>query len=326
MKKKTFVLKFSDSEKEFLFEDKVFVIEDKKLVENLEKPSIKNSESKLVIKSMNDTHVADVIQVKINVNETGYFLVSFPKDGLSEEKRKELLEEISKLKSKAVQTNSTQLKKAKLLVEILNKYKPIYATFINDGEYKVDITKLSKEELKFPLLVLVKPKKKFVVQPKVKKEKAKDGKVKPQKTYSPFSLFEADYLFVFLFTLLCAFGTITSIFEFMNNENIAIFLVVLAVAFAFVLVLAVQSTVYKKGKLINPFLRYYLIVFIVLGIVGGIVGGYFVSKLVLKTEIEDFDYKKLIILASVISGPVCLSALSTSRLANLVAKKKYEKD
>ena len=322
MKKKNLILKFTDSGKEFLFEDKVFVIEDKKLIENLEKPSIKNGESKLVIKSQNDTHISDVIQVKINMNETGQFLVNFVKDSLSEEKRKSLLEEIGKLKSNAAQTNSTQLKKAKQLVEILNKYKPLYATFMNDGEYKVKISKLSLETFTFPLLVLKKPEKKFVIHAK---EKPSKNGVEPRKKYSSFSLFVADYVFVFLFALLCAFGTITALFEFKNGENIWIFLVILAVAFAFVLILSVQSTCYKKGKLINPFLRYYLIIFILLGVAGGIAGGYFVSKLVLKTEIENFDYKNLIILSTAISGPVCLSSLTTSRLANLVVKRKYEK-
>ena len=84
MKKKTLVFKFTDSNKEYLFEDKVFVIEDKTLIENLEKPSIKNSESKLVIKSLNDSHVSDVIQIKVNMSETGYFLVNFSKDSLNE--------------------------------------------------------------------------------------------------------------------------------------------------------------------------------------------------------------------------------------------------
>ena len=325
MKKKAVVFKFSDNDREYLFENKLFVIEDKKLIENLEKPSIKNGESKLLIHSLNDTHISDVIQVKINMNETGHFLVSFAKDSVPEEKRTALLEEIAKLKSSAAQTNSTQLKKAIRVVEILNKYRPIYATFINDGEYKVNISKLSLREYNFPLLVFEKPAKKFVVRPKTKKEKAaKDGS-KPAKQYSGFSLFAPDYAFVFLFALLCAFGTITAMFEFMNKENIAVFLVILAVAFAFVLILSVQSTLYKKGKLINPFLRYYLIIFILLGVAGGIVGGYFVSKLVLKTEIEGFDYKKLIMYSSAISAVVCLSALTTSRIANLVVKKKYEK-
>lgn len=343
MKKKTLVLKFTDNEREFMFEDKLFVIEDKKLIENLEKPSIKNSESKLVIKSLNDTHVSDVIQLKINMSETGYFLVSFAKDSLSEEKRKVLLEEIGKLKSNAVQTNSTQLKKAKLLVRILNKYKPLYATFINDGEYKVNPGKLSLEEYTFPLLVLKKPEKKFMVRPKVKapkekpvkepkpekikaeKEEKPAKKKKPKQTYSAFPLFSADYLFVFLFAALCAFGVITAFFEFKNDENIWIFLAILSFAFAIVLILSVQSTCYKKGRLINPFLRYYLIIFIVIGVAGGIVGGYYVSKLVLKTEIENFDYKNLLIISSAIAAPVCLSALSTSRLANLISKKRYEK-
>ena len=325
MKKKTLVLRYTDVEREFLFEDKLFVIEDKKLIENIEKPSIKNSEAKLVIKSLNNTHVSDVIQVKINMSETGYFLVSFAKDSLCEEKRKALLEEIGKLKSNAIQTNSTQLKKAKRVVSILNKYKPIYATFINDGEYKVNISKLSLEEFAFPLLVLKKPEKKFVVRPKAQKQKSNSKNSKPKKVYSAFPLFSADYLFVMLFALLCAFGTITAIFEFKNSENIWIFLGILAFAFAIVLIIAVQSTCYKKGKLINPFLRYYLIIFILIGVAGGIVGGFYVSQLVLKTEIADFDYKNLIILSSAISAPVCLSALSTSRLANLIVKKKYEK-
>ena len=318
MKKKNLILKFTDSGKEFLFEDKVFVIEDKKLVENLEKPSIKNSESKVVIKTLNDAHISDVVQIKINMNETGTFLASFQKDSLSEEKRSELLKEIGGLKSNAVQSNSTQLKKAIKLVSILNKYKPIYVTFINDGQYKVNITKLSSVDLKFPILVLNKPAKKFTIHPKSKKDNQ-------QKVYEAFSLFEVDYLFVMLFALLGSFGIITAIFEFMNKQNVAIFLAIMAFAFAFILILAVQSTLYKKGKLINPFLRIYLILFILLGVAGGIVGGYYLSKLVFKTEIADFNFKYLIINSSVVALPVMLSSLVTSLLANAVVKKRYQK-
>lgn len=323
MRKKSLVLKFTDSGREFLFEDKVFVIEDKKLTENLEKPSIKNSESKLVMKSMNDTHISDVIQIKINLNETGHFLVSFAKDSLNEEKRGRLLKEIETLKSNAVQTNSTQLRKAIKLVGILNKYKPIYATFTNDGQFKVNITKLSLEEFKFPLLILTKKSKRFVVNPKSRQQKGSKSS-KPEKTYSGFSLFAADYLFVFLFALLGSFGIITSVFEIQNKETIAIFLVILAAAFSFILILAVQSTCYKKGKLIHPALRFYLIIFILLGVAGGIVGGYYVSKLVFKTEIANFDYKKLIVLSSIISVPVMLSSLLTSLLVNRIVRKRYQ--
>ena len=321
MKKKTLILKDVESGNEFLFEDKVFLIEDAFLIDNLEKPSIRNSESKIVIKTLNDTHVSDVIQIKVSMNETGTFLISFAKDGLDYEKRKSLLQEISGLKSNAVQTNSTQLKKTKNLVAILNKYKPIYATFVNDGEYTVNITKLSLEEFKFPLLVLHKSQQKTVVT-QAPVVKTKEGKSKPK--YQRFSIFTVDYLFVLLFAALCAFGAFTALFEFKNEENIAIFLLVLSVAFACVLVLSVQSTLYKKGKIINPWLRYYLIIFILLGVVGGTVAGYYVSKMVLKTEIENFDYKKVILMAGGISAAVCLATLTLSRLVNLITKKKYE--
>ena len=315
MKKKNLIFKFTDSGKEYLFEDKIFVIEDKKLCENLEKPSIKNTESKLVIKTLNDTHISDVIQVKINMNDTGTFLASFQKDSLSEEKREQLLKEIGSLKSNAVQSNSTQLKKTIKLVEILNKYKPIYVSFVNNGQYKVNMSKVSTQDLKFPILVLNKPEKRFTVHTKSGKEKS----------YSAFSLFEVDYLFVLLFSLLGSFGVITTLFQVQNKQSVAIFLAILAIAFSFILILAVQSTMYKKGKLINPYLRIYLVLFILLGVAGGIVGGYYLCKLVFKTEIADFDYKHLIIMSAIISTPIMLSSLATSLLANMVVKKRYQK-
>lgn len=319
MKKKTFCLKFKNEDREFLFEDKVFVIEDKKLVTELEKPAYKNVESELVIKSMNDLHISDVIQVKVNLAETGYFLVSFAKETLTEEKRKTLLEEISSLKSKAVQTNSTQLNKSRKLVQILNKYHPIYASFVNNGTYKVDITKVSLEELKFPILVLDKKEKKgrFKLGSKASKNS--------NESYSPFPLFDTEYLFTCLFALLGSFGIYDSTFEVMNKQSIAIFFGILALAFAFILIIAMRSSIYKKGKLRNPLLRYYLCIFIIIGIAAGTVSGFFVSKYVLKTEIENFDYKKCLYISLAISIVALLSSATTSRLANLIMNKKAEK-
>jgi len=360
MKKKDLILKFTNSDKEFLFEDRVFLIEDKNLIEILDRPSIKNGDAPLVMKTLGSLHISDVLQVKINLSETGYFLASFRKEAFSEQRRQALLDAISTLKSKAVQTNSTQLKKTKKLVAILNKYHPIYVTFVNDGIYKVNVTKVSAEELKFPLLVLKKPERKFmfkapatkkevvikeeplekvkeevVEKPKEKvierpKQKEKPHKVavqkpanKPKKVvkYSPFPLYDVDYLFVMLFTALGAFAITTSVFELMNKESIAVFLTILSVAFVIVLNLSVQGTLYKKYEVKNPYLRYYLLIFIALGIVGGIIGGYFVDKDVFKTEIEDFNYKKMIIISSSVSCVALLSAVSGSRLVNLLLKK-----
>lgn len=326
MKKKPLILKFSDSEKEYSFEDKLFIIEDKDLIKNLEKTSIKNSESKLVIKSLDNTHISDVIQIKVNMSETGYFLVNFPKDTLDEEKRTSLLDEIETLKSDAVQTKSTQLSKAKSLCEILNKYEPIYVSFVNNGEFHIDTNKLASGTLNFPLLVLKKEKAHFLFnKTHVRSRNNKNKDAKDKKTYSSFPLFEADYIFILLFAALGTFGILTCIFEIMNKESISIFLGILGLAFVVVLAISVQATMYKKGNLINPYMRLYLCPFIIVGIVIGIVSGFFVSKLLLKTKIENFDYSKLILLSSLISAPVMLSSLASSMLVNIIIKKRYSK-
>ena len=321
MEKKPLVLKFKESDREFLFENKIFVIEDKKLIQNLEKPSIKNQDSQLEIKSLNNLHISDVIQVKVNMSDTGYFLVSFEKDKLSEEKRIVLLEEIGKLKSKAVQTNSTQLKKTKELLGILNKFKPIYAIFKNNGAFIINLTKLSQLELNFPLLVLKNSKKEGYFWSK------KSGKSTPKNTndrriYSPIILFSPDYFFIFLFSLLGAFGFTSGMFEAMNKQGLAIFLFILGAAFVVVLNLAMQSTIYKKNKLRSPGLRYYLCLFILIGIAGGIVGGYFVSKFVFKTEKLNFNYKKMLMYSSIISLVALLSSVYTSILVNTILQKR----
>ena len=82
-----------------------------------------------------------------------------------------------------------------------------------------------------------------------------------------------------------------------------------------------QSTIYRNGKERNPFLRYYLTLFIIVGIVAGIIIGYFVSKGVLKTEQDNFDYGKMILLSSLISVASLLSSVGTSILANKITLK-----
>ena len=319
MKKKTLCFQFKNNDHKFLFEDKVFVITDKKLIQELEKPAYKNTESELIISSMNETPIYDVVQVKVNLSETGYFLVSFSKETLTEEKRKNLLEEITSLKSKAVQTNSTQLKKTRKLLEILNKFHPIYATFVNNGIYKVNLTKLSEEELKFPVLVLDKKDKKTLFRFK------SNNSNKSNNSYAGFSLFEGEYLFIMLFALLGSFGVCTATFEIMNKQGIAIFLSILALAFAIILIIAMRSAIYKKGLIPHPLLRYYLCLFIIVGIALGTVSGFFVSKFLFKTEIEDFDYKKSLLISILVSLVAFLSSASTCRLANLIVRRKVNK-
>lgn len=334
MEKQKLVLGFKDKETEYTFDDKVFLVEDKSLLENISKPNIKNQNSEMVIKSLNDTSVSDVIQIKINVSETGYFLVSFDKEKLGEEQRSELLKEIGSLKSDEAPTNESQIKKIQELLGFLGKYGPIYSTFANNGNIKIDQAELEKIDLSFPLLVLAQPKKKFSIKigkPKDQKKEQKDEqenvptkerevKEKERVTYEPFELFDIDYLFIFIFSLLGSFAITAAVFELMNKKGIAAFLIVLGFIFMVTLAIAIYSSVYKKNKLRNPWLRYYLGIFVILGIAIGIVSSFFICKGVLKTEIENFAYKKMLAFAIPISAVSMLCTLEASRLINLFMK------
>ena len=325
---------FKEKETEYSFENKVFVVSDKALIENISKPNIKNQNSSLVIKSLNDLPVFDVVQIKVNVAETGHFLVSFNKETFNEEQRTELLKEIGTLKSDETPTVDSQFKKIQDLLGILVKYQPIYATFANTGTIKIEQLKLEQIEVSFPLLVLNFPKKKFsIMVGRTKKEKApreeKKNDTQPKEkevvNYEPFDLFSVEYLFIFLFSLLGSFAVAAAVFELMNKKGIAAFLIVLATVFAITLVIAVRAAVYKKTKLKNPWLRYYLVIFIVLGIAAGIVSSYFICKGVLKTEIENFEYKKMMLISIPIAVVTMLSSIETSRILNIFFKKRAER-
>lgn len=325
---------FKEKETEYSFENKVFVVSDRALIENISKPNIKNQNSSLVIKSLNDLPVFDVVQIKVNVAETGHFLVSFNKETFNEEQRTELLKEIGTLKSDETPTVDSQFKKIQDLLGILVKYQPIYTTFANTGTIKIEQLKLEQIEVSFPLLVLNLPKKKFsIMVGRTKKEKApreeKKNDTQPKEkevvNYEPFDLFSVEYLFIFLFSLLGSFAVAAAVFELMNKKGIAAFLIVLAAVFAITLVIAVRAAVYKKTKLKNPWLRYYLVIFIVLGIAAGIVSSYFICKGVLKTEIENFEYKKMMLISIPIAVVTMLSSIETSRILNIFFKKRAER-
>lgn len=325
---------FKEKEIEYSFENKVFVVSDKTLIENISKPNIKNQNSSLVIKSLNDLPVYDIVQIKVNVAETGHFLVSFNKETFNEEQRTELLKEIGTLKSDETPTIDSQFKKIRDLLGILAKYQPIYATFANTGSIKIEQPKLEEIEVNFPLLVLNLPKKKFSIMvgrtkkekaPRPEKENSSQPKEKEVVNYEPFDLFSVEYLFIFLFALLGSFAVAAAVFELMNKKGIAAFLIVLAAVFAITLVIAVHAAVYKKTKLKNPWLRYYLVIFVVLGIAAGIVSSYFICKGVLKTEIENFEYKKMMLISIPIAIVAMLSSIESSRILNIFFKKRAER-
>lgn len=313
------VLRFKDSNEELTFENKVFSITDKKVVQNLEKVNYKNADSLILIKSLNDLHISDVVQIRINLNNTGTFLASFQKETLDEEKRSDLIKQIGSLKDDAVPTEESQLKKAKELMKILGIFQPIYVSFVNSGSIKIVLNDFAIKSLKFPLLVFVKPKKISFNFSFKKKSKTEENE--KDQTYAPIELFNLDYFFIFLFAMFGSLGIITATFEIMNKQGIGIFLVILSLAFVLTEIIAMAFTIYPKGKVRNPLLRCYLIPFIVIGVAVGIVGGYFISSGLLKTEIENFDYKTLISISTLISLVSLLSSVGLSIPANIIIQK-----
>ena len=323
-----FVLKDTYTNQDYFFDNNVNFINDQTLIKNISKPNIKNQSSSFVISSSNDLHISDVVQVKINISDTGYFLVSFLKENLNDETRSELLKEISGLKSDTSRTSETETKKIQELVGILNKYSPLYATFKNDGEIEIETNRLSELQLDFPLLVLPKNRQKIMLnfgrtkqrkKPQECSPKEKD-ETKKEKIYKPFPLFDLSCFFIMIFSLLGSFSTNASVFEIMNKKGIAAFFIVLSLVFAITLVIAVHSTLYKKGVVKNPYQRYYLSIFIIIGIAAGITASYFICQNVLRTNIESFDYKLMFLFSVPISALALLSSLSSCRLMNLIIK------
>jgi hypothetical protein len=176
------------------------------------------------------------------------------------------------------------------------------------------------QELSIPVLLLPQHKKIVLnLKPKhiFKKPSTQKEKVKREKpVYTPIELFCMDYFFIFLFSLLGALASVTAIFEIMNKQGIGVFLIILAIAFIVTEAIAMTLTIYNKGKEKNPYLRYYLSIFIVTGVVIGIIAGYFISKSLLKTEIEDFNYSKVILISTLISSISLLSSIGTSIFIN----------
>lgn len=314
MENQKLIFKFDENKNEFSFDNGVSIVSNEKLARDLSMKNTKNTDSSLRIKSLDNLHISDVIQVKINVADTGSFLANFKKDSLDEETRKTLLERIGSLKSEEMPTQESQLEKTKKLIDILNDYHPIYVSFMNSGVIKLDISNLSAN---FPLLILKKFKVKLVLRIGKKRKSAEPG------SFSLIPLFQAEYAFVFLFAMLGSLAITTMVFEFMNKTmNLAIFLAILGIgAFSIMEALAMQSSMYKNEKLISNSIRYFLALFIIAGLGVGIFGGYFISKKLLKTEIENFSYLKMLIFSAAIAGPIYMSSLFTSSLANKIIKK-----
>lgn len=314
MLKNSLVFKFEEKDTEFSFTEKLNVIHDEKLIKSLGRENIKNGNSTLQIKSLNSLPIYEVIQIKINLLDTGTFLINFEKDKIDENTRNNIIEKIRVLKDDAKPTKELQIEKIKKLLAIIEEFHPIYVAYRNSGIIKTeeeDLIKLTEEvNFNFPLLFLYKLE-------KVKKERnAKIGKL-----VIGFPPFRVDYIFLTIFSILLCFELITGIFKYKAGESIAAFLFVMAAVYLGIIYFIAYSVTYRKTSVKNKNINFWLILYIIIGVALGTLVGWVVCKYALKTEDIVINYKKIILISILVSLGSSLLALPCAPLINLIVKK-----
>lgn len=309
MKTKELILKFEESENLYNFADDINKIEDKKLIKILGRENVKNSNSTLIIKSMN-LPISDVIQFKINVSEVGSFLFNFEKDKMNDQIREEVLSKISKLHDNVEPTKETQINKIKKLINVVKDYDEIYCSYLPNGKFKFTFEELCDAlkdvEFDFPILFLENNQKDIFDD-----EGSKLG----------FRKFTIDYLFSSIFSVLMTFGVMTGIFQIYNKQTVAAFLLVLAFVFFGVLCYSIYSVVYKQNKEVKKGLKYFLLIYTTIGVVLGIVLSTIVCKYALKIEVEELSISKIAIISAAISLALSIASIYVTKLINLIVKK-----
>lgn len=330
----------------YIFNHRVNLVTSTSLSDELLKENINLGDTSYFLKSENDISIADVFQIKVRIANTGVMMLNFKKDAFNEEEKQNLFNEISALKDD--QTPTLELQKIKIgkLIDIVAKYNPIYLGYTNTGEILIAKTTFEEiiaiKDIDFPILVLL-PSIGYEDKPLTTKK----GKLVKQNSSEPITkkvdenskgkfsfkefipqLKSLDYIFFGVFSIFIAFGTLISGFEIINGEGIAVFLIILSVAFVVTLNYATYKAYleneyfeYKIKRLIIP------CIYVALGLVVGIVIGYLITTYVIKLKEEVIaNYAMLYGLTIVLSSLVAFVSLFTPiPLKKLISKIKKNK-
>ena len=333
-----------DSSTKYIFNNKVNLVTSTSLSDELLKANYDLTSSEFIIESMDNISIGDVFQIKVRVAKTGIMMLYFAKDALSEESKQNLFNEISALKDNAEVTEDAQKEKISRVIDIANKYSPIFICYANTGDFL--FTKLTFEiilkdkEIDFPVLVLL-TSLDFVDQPSTKQKKPlfqrKEGEPKPvkekaepkTKAGSILSMFKSlDFLFIGVFSLFVSLCLIISVFEIVNGEGIAAFLLILTIVYVGTL----YYTSYTSSKDDKDFLSLKKVwvpaIYIILGIIIGTIIGWVITTYVIKLKEEVIiNYAMLYGLCIPGSLVVCLLSLPASKLiSKIIAKLKKNKE
>ena len=295
-------------------------LKSKKLYNALKTENFNNTESTLVIKSLNDTKINEVFQLKINIKHIGYFLVNLPLEENAKEKYLPLIEEIKLLKDES-DDKDKQLLKIEKVILILNKYNPIYSIFIGREDTFLYLKECNKVEPSFPLLF-----------PQIEEEVTVKVVEKPTKENKKFKFdlkflsnlkinidppfFSLDFLFHLLFSLFLSFSLYVSIAFFYQGDLKGLFFIAQFIFYGFCLVYNLYSSKYKGKRKNQKGEDIIIYSYIFLGTSIGCLVSVLFTNFALKMEDVPF-----LIAPILISFVLCLGALPLLKLIMKYIKK-----
>lgn len=328
-----------DSSMRWVFNRKVNLVTSTELSEELLKENYNLENSAYTYESLDNLPLSEVFQIKVRIASTGIVMLVFKKDAFSEEIKQLLFNEISALKDDQTPTTELQKEKIAKLIDIANKYSPMYFAYANTGDFLFVRSTfdeiVANKETDFPILVLLTPfgyidtpsdKKKRKKQPSQPTVKKSEEKTSVKEIVNEIK--SLDYIFFGIFTIFISFGLVVSLFEILNGEGIAAFLLILTVAFVVTLNYATYKA-YKENQYFEYKLKRMIIPmsFIILGLIIGIVLGYIITTFVIKAKEEvEINYTLIYGLSIPLALILSIVSLATPKpIEKLILKIKKNK-
>ena len=218
MSKTNISLEFNGTDNFVELNDGICFLEDSELSEYLKKDKNNSKKNKIIFKKTTQLDTSELLQIKIFIDVTGYFLINFLDNRENRTICEKFVYSIQKKKDLENLENEQSFNKVKLILETLNVYKPLYATFVQKKHVSNSFYNFSDIKLNFPFLVINDEQKELEVT-----------KVEAKKPFIECPFFASDYLFCLLFALFSCFSLhlATSLFSNANLKGIMFFILFL---------------------------------------------------------------------------------------------------
>lgn len=345
MQTKQLVIFDSATSKRFVFNNKLSFVVSNELSNEIAYFDKQNHESTYVIESEDNLSFSETINIRINLKNTGIIIATFKKEKFTQGSKETLFNELMTLKDNLEPTKDSQIIKMMRVFNILKVFSPIFVSYINNGD--IIITRQSLEEpishldISYPVLLLLVS---FDFEPVPKQEKGlrifkkiekkpRESKPKPERVkgekakISIPELFNLDFAFFMIFTMFISFGSYFAIFQLINSEAIASFLLILVAVFLITLNFATYKSYKENNNFQLKLSRVWIpATYVIIGAVVGAIVGFVITKnlMTLKEDVT-FDYGLMIgiiIPSTIVLGIASLcSPLLTSKIIKKLSKK-----